>query len=358
MTTTADVRQRGLWLTTAGYFRATGEATRPRLSRREDLLTVTYSSWLIGGLFLDGWAHNNTKVESFFTPWHLVLYSGYAVTALWIFSRVLRHRAVPAGYGLGVIGVALFAVGGAGDLIWHSIFGVEVDLAALISPSHTTLFISALLFLTCPLRAAWSDPHSPRCASFAQLSPALVSVTLATATVAFFFQEFSPFLSTAATIAPDGSQLEGLAAVLISTTILLVPALLLLSRWLVPFGTFTVLFGLVCALMSPIKGFALGWTSLAGIVAGLAADVIVRRLRPTPSRPGTVRVFAATVTLVLWLAYFGLLAAFYSLGWTVELWGGSTAMAALTALGLTLLSAPPRTPAGVDGDDGASARAA
>ena len=310
---------------------------------------MTYSSWLIGGLFLDGWAHNNTTVESFFTPWHLVLYSGYAATAAWIFSRVVHHRAVPAGYGLGVVGVAMFGVGGVGDLIWHTIFGVEVNLAALISPSHTTLFVSGLLFLTCPLRAAWSDPHSRRRVSFAKLSPALASLTLATATVAFFFQEFSPFLSNSATLAPGQSEREGLAGVLITTAILLVPALLLLRRWAVPFGAFTALFGVVCAMMAPIKGFETGWTALAGLVAGITADMVVRRLQPGPTRPGAVRVFAVTVTLVMWLAYYGLLAVVYTLGWSVELWGGSTAMAALTAFGLTLLAAPPQTPAGIDG---------
>ena len=342
-------RSRRGWAAATGFLRPSEADDRPRLSRREDLLTVTYGSWLVGGLFLDGWAHNNTAVETFFTPWHFVLYSGFAVTAVWIFSRVGRHRAVPAGYGLGVVGVVFFAIGGVGDLIWHTIFGVEVNLAALISPSHTTLFVSGLLFLTCPLRAAWSDPQSRRRSTFAQLGPALASLTLATATVAFFFQEFSPFLSNAATTAPASSELEGLAGVLITTAILLVPALLLLRRWAVPFGTFTVLFGVVCAMMSPIKGFDLGWTALAGLFAGLAADMLVRRLQPSPARPGAVRVFAVTVTVVMWLAYYGLLAAVYTLGWSVELWGGSTAMAALTALGLTLLAAPPQTPAGIDG---------
>jgi hypothetical protein len=34
------------------------------------------SAWTVAGIYLDGWAHNHGKVDSFFTPWHAVLYSG------------------------------------------------------------------------------------------------------------------------------------------------------------------------------------------------------------------------------------------------------------------------------------------
>ena len=334
----------------------------PRLSRREDLLTVAFGAWLIGGLFVDGWAHNNDKPETFFTPWHLMFYSGFGATAAWICSRVWRHGAVPVGYGLGVAGVALFAAGGVGDLVWHSIFGIEVDLEALLSPSHTVLFVGALLFLTSPLRAAWSDPSSRRAVSMHDFLPVLLSATLATATVLFFFMEFSPFLSNATTAEPyrfvtevlgreglggwmtEELQLEGFAAVLITTAILMTPTLLLLRRWLLPAGSLTVLFGSLCGLVSAIEGFDMGETAAAGLVAGVAGDVLVRRLRPSPARPGALRVVAAAVPTVLWLAYFGLLATFYSVGWSVELWAGITGMAALTGLGLTLLVAPPAVP--------------
>ena len=348
---------------------------RPRLSRPEELLTVAFGAWLIAGLFVDGWAHNNDKPETFFTPWHLMFYSGFGASAAWICSRVWRHRGIPAGYGLGVVGVALFAAGGVADLIWHSIFGIEVDLEALLSPSHTVLFVGALLFLTSPLRAAWSDPSNGRTATMHGILPALVSTVLATATVAFFFMEFAPFLSNAATAEPyrfvttvlgreglgewmtEELQLEGFASVLITTVILMTPTLLLLRRWLLPFGSLTMLFGTVTALTSAIEGFDMGETAAAGLVAGVAGDLLVRRLRPSPSRPGALRTVAALVPAVLWLAYFGLLAAFYSVGWSVELWAGITGTAALTGVGLTLLVAPPAVPPGVDPDEGEPASA-
>jgi hypothetical protein len=53
------------------------------VSLRFEWLVILSSLWLFAGLYLDGWAHNNIPdtINSFFTPWHAVLYSGYAVSA-------------------------------------------------------------------------------------------------------------------------------------------------------------------------------------------------------------------------------------------------------------------------------------
>jgi hypothetical protein len=333
----------------------------PRLSAREDLLTVAFTGWLIIGLFVDGWAHNNDKPETFFTPWHGLFYSGFVATALWMGSRYLRHGRAPSGYGLGLIGVAAFGLGGVGDMVWHMIFGVEVDLEALLSPSHLVLFASALLILSSPLRAAWSDPGETAPSRRAFVAP-LISMTLLTATVSFFLVNFSPFLSNAATSAPyaliertvspeigawlaEEVQMEGFASILMTTVVLMAPALLLLRRWELPFGSLTVLFATVIGLVSATEGFDMGETALAGVVAGLAGDVLVRVLRRRSwQMSSTLRVVGAVVPAVLWLSYFGLLALFYSVGWSVELWAGITCMATLAGLGLALLVAPPAVP--------------
>ena len=47
-----------------------------RLSSRESLAFTVFSLWAVTGLFLDGWSHNHHRPETFFTPWHAVLYSG------------------------------------------------------------------------------------------------------------------------------------------------------------------------------------------------------------------------------------------------------------------------------------------
>src|SRR5258708_37896847 len=49
---------------------------RPRAALRLDGWIVAAGGWFVGGLYLDGWAHNTfPSLESFFTPWHAVLYS-------------------------------------------------------------------------------------------------------------------------------------------------------------------------------------------------------------------------------------------------------------------------------------------
>lgn len=349
MTLTADVPKASL--------------DRPRLSRREDLITVALSAWLIVGLFVDGWAHNNDKPESFFTPWHGLFYSGFTATALWLLSRRRRHGGVPAGYGLGFVGLAAFAVGGVADMVWHLVFGVEVDLEALLSPTHLLLFASGVLIVSSPLRGAMADPDD-------DLSlPALLSTTIVTATVAFFFMEFSPFITEALRDEPyrfaagleqgggwlaDELQLEGLAAVLVTTMVLMGPTLMLLRRWRVPVGSLTLLFGAVSVLVSSLWGFEMGETALAGVIAGIAADLLVQRLQGRASTATVLRVVGFVVPLVLWLAYFALLAVFYSVAWSVELWLGITVMSGLAGLGLAVLMTLPE-PVTLDRAQGGSA---
>ncbi|MGI8809472.1 MAG: hypothetical protein ACR2KK_16860 [Acidimicrobiales bacterium] len=330
--------------------------TRPRLSPKEDLLTVAFSAWLIAGLFVDGWAHNNGKPESFFTPWHGLFYSGFLATAAWMFSRYQRHGGVPVGYGLGFIGVIAFAAGGVADMVWHQIFGVEVDLEALLSPSHLLLFFSGLLVVSSPLRAALFDPDSTS-PSMQAFLPALLSTTIVTATVSFFLMQFSPFLSNSAIGDPyryiaenvdpeiggwlaEELQLEGFAAILVTTVVLMGPTLLLLRRWRLPAGSLTLLFTAVAVLDSSLLGFELGETVLAAVVAGFAADMLARQLQPTRSTATVLRTVGFVVPLVLWLTYFGVLATFYSVGWSVEFWSGITVMAALAGLGLAVLMSP------------------
>lgn len=99
----------------------------PQLSSREHLITVLLAAWMTAGIFIDGWAHINlTSLETFFTPWHAVFYSGFLATAGWVVYQALRFQprplafapdAVPAGYLVGVFGVLLFGLGGVADML-------------------------------------------------------------------------------------------------------------------------------------------------------------------------------------------------------------------------------------------------
>jgi hypothetical protein len=115
---------------------------------RFDRLIAVFICWYLGGLFLDAWEHSHGLVDNtFFTPWHAVLYSGYAACALVLILSVLVNRrrgyswreSIPRGYEFSVWGVLLFAVAGVGDLIWHTLFGFEVGIEPLLSPTHLLL---------------------------------------------------------------------------------------------------------------------------------------------------------------------------------------------------------------------------
>jgi hypothetical protein len=93
-------------------------------STRFDWIVTILCTLLIGGVFLDGWAHNHGKVDNtFFTPWHAVLYSGYALGAAFLFFSLARNHAkgypwreaLPAGYGLSLLGAIIFGIGGVLD---------------------------------------------------------------------------------------------------------------------------------------------------------------------------------------------------------------------------------------------------
>ena len=161
----------------------------------EDLVTVVLGSWLTLGGFVDGYAHRNLDTpETFFTPWHAVLYSGFLAVAFWLTWLVIRDRsrassltgAIPIGYGTSVAGVVVFMAGAIGDMFWHIIFGIEVSIDALLSPTHLLLLIGALLILSGPLRAAWLDDDPPP--GLRSLLPAVLAATMAAAQLGFFFQ--------------------------------------------------------------------------------------------------------------------------------------------------------------------------
>jgi hypothetical protein len=114
----------------------TGATTRalPQRRVRFDWIVVLLSTWWVGGVFLDGWAHNHLPfLETIFTPWHAVLYSGFLVTGLFLVGVVVKNhfqgypwlRSLPPGYQTSLWGVCIFAIGGVFDLTWHLLFGIE-----------------------------------------------------------------------------------------------------------------------------------------------------------------------------------------------------------------------------------------
>lgn len=347
-----------------GARRARRRDTPVRLRWRDDAITAALGLWLVAGLFVDGRAHlTRPQLETFFTPWHALFYSGYAASAAWLgWLRWRAHRAgtraLPPGYALGAVGLLVFAAGGLGDLWWHMAFGIEQNRAALLSPLHLLLFLGVTLIVTSPFRAAWlADGPAADAPSLRGFLPPLLALTAATGAAAFMngylwgLDASDPWTERARRAVPATSPLVhdlDLAQVLATTVLLLAPLLLILRRWRPPFGSMTVLLTAVAAPMHDLTGVLLRYPErTASVLAtGLIADTLVRLVRPWPNRPGAVRLFAATVPLSLWGLHF--LAVYLRVGqlWRTELWAGVTVMASLSGLALSLLTVPPPTPGG------------
>jgi hypothetical protein len=115
-----------------------------------------------------------------------------------------------------------------------------------------------------------------------------------------------------------------------------------LRRWRLPFGSFTLVFGVATASMLATWELFHGWTIVAALIGGLTADILVARWDPKPSELRTFRQFATVVPAVMWASYYGVLKLAYSVEWPAELWTGSITMAALTSLILSYLMEPGR----------------
>ena len=143
--------------------RAEGQPSIPHIdfgvepSRAPSIIdwTITLAGiWIVTGLFIDAHQHLFLAVESFFNPWHVTMYTGAifgaAVLAIAIARNRRGGRIVVARHSLrlthqSVLGVAALLLGGAVDMVWHSIFGFEHQLDLLLSPPH--LFLLTGLFL-------------------------------------------------------------------------------------------------------------------------------------------------------------------------------------------------------------------
>lgn len=187
---------------------------RPMDGLRFDWLVAILSAVMIGGVYLDGWAHNHGQTDnSFFTIWHALLYSGFLFLATGLLMALVRNRragyswrtAMPVGYNLSLLGVAIFAAGGFFDMVWHTLLGVEVNVEALLSPSHLILETGALLMISGPLRSAWLLMPAGAL-GLSKLFPALLSLMLILSMFSFFTQYAHPFTNIWAAV-PAGQAL-------------------------------------------------------------------------------------------------------------------------------------------------------
>lgn len=319
-------------------------AAQPAASMRLNWAMVALSGWYVGGLFLDGWAHNHHRVDNtFFTPWHAVFYSGFLAVALLLGGTatmsLLRGRAwlhaAPAGYELAMLGVPLFAFGGVFDLIWHQTFGFEVGIEPLLSPSHLLLATGMAMIVSAPLRAV--GRNSAAKGVFERL-PALLALVWTLSVMTFLTQFTNPFVDVWARSLDEDilGHAMGVAGVLVQSALITGATLFALRRGLLLPGGVTLLFSLNALLMTTQhETYSLLPVAL---LAGALGDVLVFVLKPSVARPLALRVFAFALPFTLYLTYFLLLKARGQLIWSTNLWTGATMLAGIVGLLLSYVA--------------------
>jgi hypothetical protein len=336
---------------------------RLQASIRFDWTMTILAAVFLGGLYLDGWAHTHGRVDdTFFTPWHAVLYGGWLACTAFLVGAWARGRArgrawreaLPAGYGLSLLGGTAWLVAGPADLVWHQVFGFEVSVEALMSPAHLALVLGAALVLSGPLRSAWGRPDLER-QSWTRRLPMLLSLTFVLSQITFFLQMGHPIANLWGRGAArperfaNAIQEAGITGILLASLVLVAAVLLLLRRGGAPAGSLTVMVTLNSVAMgfvydqgpyplAPVTAFA---------IAGVLGDVLWAVLRPSVERPVASRWFAFAVPVVLHLLYFASLALTTGLWWTVHLWLGTVLFTGVGGWLLSYLALPPRVRAAV-----------
>jgi hypothetical protein len=347
--------------------------SRPLATVGFDWAIVAASGWFVGGLFLDGWAHNTIpSLETFFTPWHGVLYSGFLVAMAVLGWGIGRNRtsgrslweAIPAGYELSLIGGLLFLGSGVGDMLWHIAFGIEANVDALLSPTHLLLLLGGTLFISGPIRSeARRRAAGLESFNWSALMPRLLALTYVLASLAFFTQYANPWggpwlasayrpltnqVMTAGGRALESTMLEqalSVAGVLVQSALLAGVALLAVRPGRVPTGGFTLSIGLYAVLTILMRQKYDGGLqvplALAAVLAGAAADLLYARLRPSFGRPGHLRAFVALVPATVTAAMIVAVAASQGVWWTIHLWAGAVVLAAAVGWLIAYLATPP-----------------
>jgi hypothetical protein len=334
----------------------TAAAAGQLADRRDDAVAGLCGVWMISGLFLDGWAHRNQKPETFFSPWHGILYSGFIASALWMLYVVRRHQqpgvawraTMPVGYGFRSAGVGLFGAGAVADLIWHSVFGIEVDIEALLSPSHLLLLSGGLLMAIGPIISTLAREPEQN-ATWSSMGPIIGTIGFITSLMQFFIMYLSPFdnwvfsKDQARTALVEGGRwmqqtviIRNVAHILLFTVFMVLPTLWLMRNVKLPRGAFLAVWFLPTVLQSLLSSFD-AWPRLAGsFTAALLAEILWPKLfshspanQTANRRVAMLAALLAMMSFVTWIGLFATMRASNTLAWQAELWFGVPTFAAL-----------------------------
>jgi cation transporter-like permease len=191
----------------------------PPSSLAFDWIMAVLAALLMAGVIQDGWAHAHGLVDqSFFTPWHAIMYSCMALNGALLGIMGLRNlrrgytfrRGLPFGYWTSLIGVVVFASGGVFDLFWHTFYGIETDITGLVSVSHLWLALGGALVFAGPIRSI-AHRYDENEGGWKIAGPVVLCAFAVLALLGFFTQYASPLADNTdeQIIAPNAAGITG-----------------------------------------------------------------------------------------------------------------------------------------------------
>ncbi|MEV4640630.1 hypothetical protein AB0J80_25130 [Actinoplanes sp. NPDC049548] len=331
------------------------DPTAVSFTARERWVLLVASAWLVAGLQLDAYAHATTpELETFWTPWHGVLYSGIAASGLTL-VWVLRSRlpaiptyrsllALPNALRIPVAGMALLLVGGGMDTLWHNLFGIEQGLEIFVSPSHELIILGMVLVAAGPALMLAAGPGRALSAGDAIL--VTVSALLSVLPLHIYSLHASaltmPWVGTGENpvriFSQDAQIVHGY---LFSTALLLLPVLVIGRRWPLPWGVAAVLVAVPALLMHVMFGTGdPWWMALTVAGAGAGAELVLRVAGRTVTWSADARWIGAGLAapVLVWGAVLAVGEVTVGVGWNVHIVTGLLTLTAFTG-GLTALVA-------------------
>lgn len=311
---------------------------------RFDAAFTVLALWMVAGVTWDFAFHQSGisfEEEGFLTVPHAVFYTAFLAIVVLFGAAILRNRsrgasfreAIPFGYGYGVLGIALFAIGGPLDVLWHQAFGAEAGIEALVSPTHLLLATGAVLFFSSPLRAAWIRGVD---SSFLRQLPMLFSAGFVTISIAAFAMYGNPLADPVATGELDPG--HGVLSVVTFTLLVVGVSLSLVGRFRLAPGAFVFLFGFIAVPFSYDVGLQSFFPAM--LVAGIIAEGFSIALRPTPETPLRFRGFAVVIPLALFGGYFLTHHILWGIEWSTHIWAGAIFASVLVGILVSYLVTP------------------
>ncbi|MBB4744845.1 hypothetical protein BJY16_008304 [Actinoplanes octamycinicus] len=330
-------------------------STSPAFTARERWVLLVASAWLVIGLQLDAYAHATTpELETFWTPWHGVLYSGIAAsgfTLLWIMKSRLPAiptyqslLALPNALRIPLAGMASLLVGGGMDTLWHNIFGIEKNLEIFVSPSHELIILGMVLvamgpaLMTATLPGRVLSVGGAFLVAISALFAVLPLHIYSLHATALGFYHLGTGRAEPNVFSTDGQLMHGY---LFSTVLLLVPILMIGRRWRLPIGLPTALVS-IPALLMHLMFASQGpwWPHLTVAIAAPAVELLLRVGNTLVTLPVTARwiTLGLLAPPIVWGAVLlvGKIET-GTVGWNIHIVSGLLTLTALTGAGTVLV---------------------